>query len=81
MQLIQARKHIKQKTNSVVVYRRLHSDREEWARQLERKEQELNSLREKIQTHIHALNSSESKLNAVENEVRKYYIIITMFMK
>lgn len=81
MQLIQARKHIKQNTNSVVVYRRLHSDREEWARQLERKEQELNSLREKIQTHIHALNSSESKLNAVENEVRKYYIIITMFMK
>lgn len=57
------------KSNLLLFARRLHSDREEWARQLDRKEQELNSFREKVQSHIHALNSTETKLNAVENEV------------
>ncbi|XP_060576500.1 uncharacterized protein LOC132733823 isoform X6 [Ruditapes philippinarum] len=50
--------------------RRLHGDREEWARQLDRKDQELASLKEKVQAHIQALNATESKLNAVENELQ-----------
>ncbi|XP_053377112.1 ankyrin repeat domain-containing protein 26-like isoform X23 [Mercenaria mercenaria] len=50
--------------------RRLHGDREEWARQLDRKDQELTSLKEKVQAHIQALNATETKLNAVENELQ-----------
>ena len=52
--------------------RRLHADREDWGRQLERKDQELASIKEKLNSLMHTLNETESKLNSVENEVQKW---------
>ncbi|XP_052779650.1 ankyrin repeat domain-containing protein 26-like isoform X20 [Mya arenaria] len=50
--------------------RRLHDDREEWGRQLERKDAELSSAKEKMQNYMHGINSMETKLNSVENELQ-----------
>ncbi|KAL3853519.1 hypothetical protein ACJMK2_017054, partial [Sinanodonta woodiana] len=49
--------------------RKLQETREEWAKKLEKKELEVNALKDTSQNLMSRLNATETKLNAVENEL------------
>ena len=56
--------------NSVVRHRNNHKTNESWTRSLERKDKEINALKEANQNHAHKSGAAESRMNTLENEVR-----------
>ena len=47
---------------SIYIYRRLHDDREEWGRQMERKTQELHKHKETVEVIHHNLPFSATTI-------------------
>ena len=50
-------------------YRNSHKEHEEWSRLLDRRDVELNSLKENNQNLSHRLGAAEAKVSAIENEL------------
>jgi hypothetical protein len=50
--------------------RNIQREREEWNRTVDRKDQELNALKDTNQSLFQRVGISETKLGAVDNEVR-----------